>query len=203
MRGWPVHRPTHAPATTLKTNSNSAPKKTKNQNPRAVHSRGGTAPHDHSCGQHTHSSATALKTKNQSPSCCRSRACETIPQTKTSSPAPPQGGVQPLRRTQRGGADETIPGGCFPSRLSPRRMSGMTAREGNSFTCSPAAARRRRILKPSNPKTLTPGAVTRPRRHSGHHSAPAEWECPESPAPAGRNAASATELLSGKHSPPQ
>ena len=32
----------------------------------------------------------------------------------------------PLRRTQRDGADETIPGGCFPSRRSPRRMSGMT-----------------------------------------------------------------------------
>ena len=32
----------------------------------------------------------------------------------------------PLRRTQRDGADETIPGGCFPSRLSPRRMSGTT-----------------------------------------------------------------------------
>ena len=29
MRGWPVHRPTHAPATTLKTNGNSAPHKTK------------------------------------------------------------------------------------------------------------------------------------------------------------------------------
>ena len=32
----------------------------------------------------------------------------------------------PLRRAQRDGADETIPGGCFPSRLSPRRMSGTT-----------------------------------------------------------------------------
>ena len=25
MRGWPVHRPTHAPATAIRTNSNSAP----------------------------------------------------------------------------------------------------------------------------------------------------------------------------------
>ena len=35
MRGWPLPRPTHAPATTLKTNSNSAPP-TKPKTPRAV-----------------------------------------------------------------------------------------------------------------------------------------------------------------------
>ena len=35
MRGWPVHRPTHAPATALRTNGNSAPP-TKPKTPRAV-----------------------------------------------------------------------------------------------------------------------------------------------------------------------
>ena len=36
----------------------------------------------------------------------------------------------PLRRTQRDGEDETILGGCFPSRLSPRRMSGTPGGSG-------------------------------------------------------------------------
>ena len=39
MRGWPLPRPTHAPATTLKTNGNSAPTKLKKQNAHQYSSR--------------------------------------------------------------------------------------------------------------------------------------------------------------------
>ena len=39
-------------------------KKTKTNPPRAIHSRGGTAPHDHSCGQHTPDTGATPKEKN-------------------------------------------------------------------------------------------------------------------------------------------
>ena len=59
MRGWPVHRPTHAPATTLKTNSNSAPHKNQKRiSPRLPRRRAGsrrssgvTAPNGRSCAR--------------------------------------------------------------------------------------------------------------------------------------------------------
>ena len=80
MRVWPVHRPTHAPATALKTNGNSAPPQ--NQKPKPLvlplHRRLRLA--GRSSGQHmlpqqpSKQTATAppYKTKNLNPSCCRS-----------------------------------------------------------------------------------------------------------------------------------
>ena len=52
MRGWPVLRPTHAPATTLKTNGNSAPpQKQKIKAPRAA-APAAACVAGRSCGQH-------------------------------------------------------------------------------------------------------------------------------------------------------
>ena len=74
---WPVHRPTHAPATTLKTNSNSASHKNKKRiNPRLPRRRAGsrrssgvTAPNGRSCAR----PAQRIKSPNPpNPSCCRS-----------------------------------------------------------------------------------------------------------------------------------
>ena len=80
MRVWPVLRPTHAPATALRTNGNSAPPQ--NQKPKPLvlplHRRLRLA--GRSSGQHmppqppSKQTATAppYKTKNLNPSCCRS-----------------------------------------------------------------------------------------------------------------------------------
>ena len=67
MRGWPVHRPTHAPATTLKTNGNSA-RPPKQKPPRAVSPetarRRMTTP-----VVNTHPDTGAIPKENQNPSC--------------------------------------------------------------------------------------------------------------------------------------
>ena len=64
MRGWPVHRPTHAPATALRINGNSAPHKTKNQNPSCSRSCGGMRAWP--VHRPTHAPATALRINNNS-----------------------------------------------------------------------------------------------------------------------------------------
>ena len=70
MRGWPLLRPTHAPATSPQNKRQQRPA-TKNLNPSCSHSRGCTAPNDHSRGQHTHRYRSNSQPPNSS--CCRSR----------------------------------------------------------------------------------------------------------------------------------
>ena len=93
-----------APATALRTNDNSPPTKPKN--------------------------ALILSGKNiiVIPDIISRKRKENIRNLRRKADMPPHWREceAPLRRTQRDGADETIPGGCFPSRLSPRRMSGTT-----------------------------------------------------------------------------
>ena len=91
----------------------------------------------------------------------------------------------PLRRTQRDGADETIPGGCFPSRLSPRRMSGTTVGRILSHPLLWSTHARHR----SNPQEK------KQHRHSGIFRVAdlgpgtmPRGKYPESPAPAGSHA---------------
>ena len=66
MRGWPVHRPTHAPATTLKTNGDSPPPKQKIKNPSCRHSVAACVS-DHSCGQASAPATAPSPTAKESP----------------------------------------------------------------------------------------------------------------------------------------
>ena len=130
MRGWPVYRPTHAPATALRTNGNSAPPP-KPKTPRAV-SPEAACVSDHSRGQALPPANPLSPNDNNTPTIVipdiisRKRK-ENIRNLRRKAGMTPHWREceAPLRRTQRGGADETILGGCFPSRLSPRRMSGI------------------------------------------------------------------------------
>ena len=121
----------------------------------------------------------------------------------------------PLRRTQRNGADETILGGCFPSRLSPRRMSGIPQTKNllvpsllRRHACLTTPERVKESPKPPNPSCCRSRACERiPLRHRSNlqrkkqhrHSGifrvadlgpgtMPRGKYPESPAPAGSHA---------------
>ena len=115
MRGWPVHRPTHAPATTLKTNGNSAPPQNKKSkplvpsSPEAARRRMTTpvvnTPPDTGAipqrkkKQHRHSGIFISRKRNENIRNLRRKAGMTPHWRECEAP---------LRRTQRNGADETI-----------------------------------------------------------------------------------------------
>ena len=83
-----------APATTPK-------KKTKTNPPRAIHSRGGTAPHDHSCGQHTPDTGATpkKKTKTNLPRAIHSRD-GTAPHDHSCGQHTPDTGATPKKKTK-------------------------------------------------------------------------------------------------------
>ena len=115
MRGWPLPRPTHAPATTLKTNGNSAPIKPvsfpsskrvkespQTKNPSCRHSVAACVS-DHSRGQYMLPQRPQSNRKRiPPPSSFRNlrRKAGMTPHWRECE--------APLRRTQRDGADETI-----------------------------------------------------------------------------------------------
>ena len=107
MRGWPVHRPTHAPATALRTNGNSAPH-TKPKTPRAV------TLWRHACLTTPEHVKQSPKTKTRTPraaapaaACVAGRSCgqHMPPQqpSKQTATAPPPQNQKPLVPSLCGG----------------------------------------------------------------------------------------------------
>ena len=183
MRGWPVHRPTHAPATTLKTNGNSAPHKTKKTKSALI--LGGK-------NYHRHSGIFISRKRKENIRNLRRKAGMTSHWRECEAP---------LRRTQRDGANETILSGCFPSRLSPRRMSGTTT--GGFFHTLSCGQHMLPQRLPVQPQKNPPSSSFRnlPRQRAGTSPAPKKPPsvqtsapksqfkppCRTSPAPSGQN----------------
>ena len=102
MRGWPDHRPTHAPATALSPNGNSAPP-TKPKTPRAV------TLWRHAC--------LTTPVVNTSLLQIPSAQTTTTPKTIVIPESPPQGGLASSSERMRSAASQDTPRGAIPAQI--------------------------------------------------------------------------------------